>query len=450
MLIQNSVGAPTVTTTKRKKKRHLVSGRYNRSPYRNWTRADTQRRTDKSRLDVDRREREVEEELEDRSEYRTAYPPEDERPAARSSRVHSRDRSTTSWTGRPHEFSCHGENPLNPSPREPPNRPESTSPLPSEYDGLTNAGPRSLLVRSPTTFGTAEDPTSPASGEGIVEGEPAYGKTKTRHRQVATGSLDDSRTIQAEPVRPYWLEKRLQGSENEGFSRSRQAASASRVAEKRAEANRRGVIGSIRSGPSFGISAFASQNPKGPLTGDRASTVTTTTTTTTVAATTDGAWSTVPRGPRHRTVSWYGDSRTAAEEPKGKTEDERGAVGAADKKGGRFVLVRNGSGEVIVGGGGVVEWTTTTVAGPMSSWSYPGDEEPGAGNVRTRPTPDGPSRKEEDVEGAEAGVKTTDTGSKGSSTSATAATTTTPSTTQFPPPTRDTSMEAHINGHATS
>lgn len=101
------------------------------------------------------------------------------------------------------------------------------------------------------------------------------------------------------------------------------------------------------------------------------------------------------------------------------------------------------SGEVKGGGGGVVEWTTT-VARPMSAWSYPEDEEPGAGNVRTRSRPKEAASEDKEAESGEEQVKVTVTEAKGSSSTSTTArtTNTSPTTTQLPPPSQDTSMEA--------
>lgn len=109
------------------------------------------------------------------------------------------------------------------------------------------------------------------------------------------------------------------------------------------------------------------------------------------------------------------------------------------------VQVKNVSGEittsvdVLVGDSGV-EWTTataTTVAGPMSSLSYPGEAQ-GAGRVRIQP---GQKQRRPEEEVDEAKV-TSEGKDAGSSSSTIASTTTQSATTELPQPTRDTSMEA--------
>lgn len=118
---RNLAGGPVVAATKKKKKkknRRLESGRCKRKPnwWRQWTRAGVQKRNSNGRLDVDQIEEgdEEEEEAEEKTrnigacEGADLEEEEDEATGteARILRVHYRqDRSTTSWTGRPREFS---------------------------------------------------------------------------------------------------------------------------------------------------------------------------------------------------------------------------------------------------------------------------------------------------------------------------------------------------------
>ena len=122
----------------------------------------------------------------------------------------------------------------------------------------------------------------------------------------------------------------------------------------------------------------------------------------------------------------------------GKEETER-----ARNSGVVQVQVKNVSGEITTSvdvfvGDSSVEWTTaTTVAGPMSSLSYPGEAQ-GAGRVRNHP---GQKQRRPEEEVDEAKV-TSEGKNAGSSSSTIASTTTQAATTELPPPTRDTSMEA--------
>lgn len=145
-----------------------------------------------------------------------------------------------------------------------------------------------------------------------------------------------------------------------------------------------------------------------------------------------------------------GSKLTASRRNNRKAKDEEGRrqvdISSGTDERGRLAFAgdASNSGEIKSGGGGgVVEWTTT-VARPMSAWSYPDDEEPGVGNVRKRPRPEETASEDEEVDTGEEQVKVAVTQAKGSSsTSTTARTTSTlPTTTQLPPPSQDTSMEA--------
>ncbi|XP_017793856.1 PREDICTED: putative uncharacterized protein DDB_G0277255 [Habropoda laboriosa] len=320
-------------------------------------------------------------------------------------------------------------------------------------DGL--GGIRLYSPQEPTTIDTIrrKDSSSPVStggrgGEGGGRGGRgggglAHERTRSRRRQVAAASLlDDQRSTSLDLVEPYWLHAR--------FSRPH------RKEESSSTRFDGGIVEFTSTDHEDFIRETSSSN-------EHSSTITaaTTATTTTVTTAVPVTWTTVPFRLVHRTVPRLPDDDDDDDEFSSgrrdrKSEDEnQGVVGVSSRKnGGKLVFAGDGSGEVVGGGGGVVEWTTT-VAGPMSSWSYPEDEEqPGAGSVRTRPSPEEVASEDEETESGEEQVKVTAAEAKGSSssssssststsTSTTRTTSTSPTTTQLPPPSQDTSMEAH-------
>ena len=346
---------------------------------------------------------------------------------------------------------------------------------------------RSLsATREQTTIDTIEgrkDPSSPVAAAGGRGGEEgggrggrggglAHERTKSRRRQVAAASLLDDRGSTSLGLEPYWLHTRL--------SRPRYTESSSTLVDGVEPEARRGGIaafaatgttGSDSTSSSLGLEdvvgeeAISSKNYS-PTTTTRTTTTTTTTTTTIVGRATKTAVPTVPTVPWthtpfrsvHRTVPRLTDDgsvnsgkfNAAVRRNNRKAKDEESRRGEVDissgkDERGRFAFAgdASNSGEIKSGGGGVVEWTTT-VARPMSAWSYPDDEEPGVGNVRKRPSPGEAASEDEEADTGEEQVKVTVTQAKGSSsTSTTARTTSTlPTTTQLPPPSQDTSMEA--------
>ncbi|XP_043512578.1 mucin-19-like [Frieseomelitta varia] len=340
-------------------------------------------------------------------------------------------------------------------------------------------------TRGQTTIDTIEgrkDLSSPVatSGRGGEEGGGrggrggglAHERTKSRRRQVAAASLlDDRGSTSLGLVEPYWLHTR--------FSRPRYTESDGVEREARrggiAAFTATGTTGSDSTSSSLGLvedvvgeEALSNENysPTTATTTTSTTTTTTTTTTTIVRRTTKTAttvptdlWTHTPFRSVHRTVPRLANDgsvnsgKLTAGRPsnrKAKDEEDRREVDISSGKDerGRFTFAgdASNSGEIKSGGGGgVVEWTTT-VARPMSAWSYPDDEEPGVGNVRKRPSPVEAARNE-DEEAADTGeeqVKVAVTQAKGSSSSSTTARTTStlPTTTQLPPPSQDTSMEA--------
>ncbi|XP_017882402.2 uncharacterized protein LOC108626315 [Ceratina calcarata] len=304
---------------------------------------------------------------------------------------------------------------------------EVSSSLIAEQDGVRLRSPE-----KPTTIDTIgrKDPFSPVlAGRrgggrgGRGRGGLAHERTKSGRRHVVS-LLGDQGSTPLGLVEPSWLPTK--------FSRFRHVEPSSTLIEKIKPEHRRGTISDLED-------YISDKLP----TEDR-STITATTTVTTVPI----AWTTIPFRLVHRTVPRLPDDDSAAVQfatgrRNRKAKDERGGgvVGVSSRKD----VFADGSGEVKGGGGGVVEWTTT-VAGPMSSWSYPEDEEPGAGSVRTRPSPEEAVSEDGDEETAGGGeqVKVTVAQAKGSSSTSTTARTTGTSqtTTQLPPPSQDTSMEA--------
>jgi len=143
-----------------------------------------------------------------------------------------------------------------------------------------------------------------------------------------------------------------------------------------------------------------------------------------------------------RNIAYHGATRRI-----GSTVPEKNDVGKVtedrvegDKSGKELVLVGNeDNGAVVVGSGSVIEWTTTTVAGPMSSSrsAFSGDDVQVAERVRVRASSEPSSLKDEqdDEEQVEVTIARDNEDSFASST-------TTTTTTQHPPLTQDTSMEA--------
>ncbi|XP_034186282.2 uncharacterized protein LOC117607112 [Osmia lignaria lignaria] len=326
--------------------------------------------------------------------------------------------------------------------------------LPAERHGFDAI--RLLSPQQPATIDTIskkDTSSSVASQEGGGGGTGrggrgggglAYERTKSRRRQV-----DDRGSASLSSVQPYWLQGR--------FSRPRRVQSFSALVGT-AEPKRHDILEFALPETNHHDSTSSSNLEdivRGPASSRSSSTTTTTTTTTTATTTTLATTTRTTEESRititvpitwttdrfvHRTVPRLSDEQLSGRRNR-KSKDEE--VDARDKDGGRFAFAGDGSGEVIGGGGGgggsgIVDWSTT-VAGPMSSWSYPEDEQPGA--VRTRLSPDVATEKDEEADGSEEQVKVTVAQGKGSSTSTTG-TTTTSSTTQLPPPGQDTSMEA--------
>ncbi|XP_011882862.1 PREDICTED: uncharacterized protein LOC105570343 [Vollenhovia emeryi] len=161
----------------------------------------------------------------------------------------------------------------------------------------------------------------------------------------------------------------------------------------------------------------------------------------TTATTTTAVVATV--GTIARNVAYLGATQRA-----GSAAPEKNDVGRVtedrvegDKSGNKLVLVGNeDNGAVVVGGDSVIEWTTTTVAGPMSSSrsAFSGDDVQVAERVRVRASSERSSSKgEEDDE-----EQITVTIARDNEDSFASSTTTTTTTTQHPPLTQDTSMEA--------
>ncbi|OAD61376.1 hypothetical protein WN48_01768 [Eufriesea mexicana] len=347
--------------------------------------------------------------------------------------------------------------------------------LPAEREDDLD-GTRSLSAREQTTIDTiGRKDSSPvrAGRRGGRGGGLPRERTRSRRRQVAAaGLLEDRGSTSLGLVQPYWLPTRF------SHPRYTEPPSTLRPAE-RLQPEREsghGVVALTATGTTTrGDSSSSSSGPRDPVgetlseenhwTTTAATTTTTTTTggtvTTTTATATATATTTVTTVPVprttipirlvHRTVPRLPDEDSAAGKFAGrrnrKAKDERGETGSSSRKDrGRLVFAGDGSsGEVKGGGGGggVVEWTST-VARPMSAWSYPEDEEPGAGSVRTRPGPDEPASEDEEAESSEEQVKVTVAQAKGSSSTSTARTTNASptTTTQLPPPSQDTSMEA--------
>lgn len=289
----------------------------------------------------------------------------------------------------------------------------------------------------------------------------AHERTKSRQRQVAVaGLLDDRGSTTLSLVQPYWLPTR--------FSRPRYTERSSTLVD-RIKPERRHGGGTVSfpgtTGATIGGSGGGGDSTSSSLEDSTVgenywddnysiTTATTKTTTTTTkrrrVTTVPVPWTTAPYRLIHRTVPWDDDSensdRSAGRRDTKAKDEEREKIGTPSRKdGARFVFGGGGGGgEVKGGGGGVVEWTTT-VARPMSAWSYPEDEESGAGSVRTRPSPEEAASEDEEAESGEEQVKVTVSHPKGSSSTSTTARTTLPTTTtttQLPPPSQDTSMEA--------
>lgn len=157
----------------------------------------------------------------------------------------------------------------------------------------------------------------------------------------------------------------------------------------------------------------------------------TTATTTTAVATRTTTRDIAYLGATQRTGS------TEKDDVEGVTED---GVKDGNNSGRELVLVGNkDNGAVVVGGDSVIEWTTTTVAGPMSSsrLAFSGDDVQVAERVRVRANSErnSPKNEESDEEQVKVTVAHDVEDSYVSST-------TTTTTTQRPPLTQDTSMEA--------
>lgn len=294
----------------------------------------------------------------------------------------------------------------------------------------------------------------------------AHERTKSRRRQVAAaGLLDDRGSATLSLVQPYWLPTR---SPRPRYT-ERSSTLVDRIKPERGHhvgdttVSFPGTTGAtIGAGGGDSTSSSLEDSSVGENYWDEnysTTTATTKTTTTTTKrrrlTTVPVPWTTAPYRLIHRTVPWDDDSensdRSAGRRDTKAKDEERGKIGTPSRKdGARFVFGGGGgSGEVKGGGGGVVEWTTT-VARPMSAWSYPEDEESGAGSVRTRPSPEEAAASEdEEAESGEEQVKVTVAHPKGStsSTSTTARTTLPTTTTQLPPPSQDTSMEAREYHH---
>lgn len=154
----------------------------------------------------------------------------------------------------------------------------------------------------------------------------------------------------------------------------------------------------------------------------------------------------VATGTITRNIAYLGATQRIRSTVPEKNDVERVIEGRVevDKSGKKLVLVENeDNGAVVVGGDSVIELTTTTAAGPMSSSrsAFSGDDVQVAERVRVRASSEqSSSRSEEDDEEQ---IKVTITrDNQDSFASSTTTTTTTTPTTQHPPLTQDTSMEA--------